>query len=203
MINMILFFGIAFKSHLCIVFPKSICLQSKFFKKVICYQIIKWGYIIHLFCNCWEFENVLGFIKHTGTLIHINYHVHTSLTTEEILEEACQLTVSEGNDLGIISTKGNNRMSRTESIAVLSLTSSVTHGWFSSILSFITRGSTLWRSLVFNQICMTSVTFSYPMKLRVMYACCYSVSGLRVNFARMKFDWFIWFMHIFNVNKRM
>lgn len=64
---------------------------------------------------------MLGFIKHTGTLIHINYHVHTSLTTEEILEEACQLTVSEGNDLGIISTKGNNRMSRTESIAVLSL----------------------------------------------------------------------------------
>lgn len=95
-----------------------------FKKKVICYwfiENIKWGYIIHLFCNCGEFENVLGFIKHTGTLIHINYHVHTSLTTEEILEEACQLTVSEGNDLGIISTKGNNRMSRTESIAVLSL----------------------------------------------------------------------------------
>ena len=26
---------------------------------------------------------------------------------------------------------------------------------------------------------------------------------LRVNVARMKFDWFIWFMHIYNVNKRM
>lgn len=123
-------------------FLKESACNKKILKKlyVTDYQIIKWGYIIHLFCNCGEFENVLGFIKHTGTLIHINYHVHTSLTTEEILEEACQLTVSEGNDLGIISTKGNNRMSRTESIAVLSLTLSVTHGRFSSILSFITLG---------------------------------------------------------------
>ena len=34
-----------------------------------------------------------------------------------------------------------------------STASSVTHGWFSSILSFITHGSILWRSLGFNQIC--------------------------------------------------
>ena len=40
------------------------------------------------------------------------------------------------------------------------------------ILSFIARGSALWRSLVFNQICMTSVTSSYLVKLHVMYACC-------------------------------
>ena len=57
------------------------------------------------------------------------------------------------------------------------LKSLVAHGWFSLIPSFITRGSTLWHSLVFNQICMTSVASSYPMKLRVMYACCFSFSG--------------------------
>ena len=35
--------------------------------------------------------------------------------------------------------------------------------------------------LVFNQICMTSLTFSYPMKLRVVYACCSSVSEARFS----------------------
>ena len=40
------------------------------------------------------------------------------------------------------------------------------------ILSFIARGSALWRSLVFNQICMTSVTSPHLVKLHVMYACC-------------------------------
>ena len=64
--------------------------------------------------------------------------------------------------------------------SVLNL-SSVTHGWFSSILSFITRGSTMWRSLVFNQIFMTSATFSIPMKLRVMYAFCSSVLEARFS----------------------
>lgn len=46
-----------------------------------------------------------GFIKHTGTLIHIDYHVDMPLSTEKILEEASQLAVSEGNNLWIISTK--------------------------------------------------------------------------------------------------
>ena len=83
------------------------------------------------------------------------------------------------------------------------IASSVTHGWFSSIPSFITCGSILWSSLVFNQICMTSVTFSYPMKLRVMYACCSSVSGSPSKFCLDEI-WLVYMVHAyFNVNKPM
>ena len=56
---------------------------------------------------------------------------------------------------------------------VACIPSSVTNGWFSSILSFITRGSTLWRLLVSNQIWLTS--------LRVMYSCCSTVSEARFS----------------------
>ena len=56
------------------------------------------------------------------------------------------------------------------------------------------------------------VTFKYAWPLRPLptqwnYVLCMRVAVqfrvLRVHFARMKFDWFIWFMHFFNVNKRM
>ena len=72
----------------------------------------------------------------------------------------------------------------------------VNHGWFSSILSFITRGSTLWRSLVFIQICMTSVTSSYPIKLRVMYACCSLVSGSPSKFCSDEI-WLVYMVHAY------
>ena len=76
------------------------------------------------------------------------------------------------------------------------MSSSVTHGWFSAIPSFITRGSTLWHSLVFNQICMTSVTSSSPMKLRVMYACCSSVSGSPSKFCSDEI-WLVYMVHAY------
>ena len=79
---------------------------------------------------------------------------------------------------------------------VIKYTSSVTHEWFLSILSFITRGSTLWRSLVFNQICMTSVTSSYPMKFRVMYACCSSVSVSSSKFCSDEI-WLVYMVHAY------
>ena len=74
--------------------------------------------------------------------------------------------------------------------------SSVTHEWFSLILSFITLGSTLWRSLVVNQICMTSVTSSYPMKLGVMYVCCSSVSGSPSKFCSDEI-WLVYMVHAY------
>lgn len=73
------------------------------------YKSTTWLYrtsrFIYLFSYGREFEHMQGFIKHTGTLIHIDYHVDMPLSTEKILEEASQLAVSEGNNLWIISTK--------------------------------------------------------------------------------------------------
>ena len=91
------------------------------------------------------------------------------------------------------SPEGNSNVILVLKVSTHNL-SSVAHGWFSSILSFISRGSTLWHSLVFNQICMTYVTFSYPMKLRVMYACCSSVSGSPRKFCSDEI-WLVYMVH--------
>ena len=100
--------------------------------------------------------------------------------------------------------KSNNYVDLSDLYVILSdiNASSVTYGWFWSIL-FQHPWVHLVTSLVFNQICMTSVTFSYPMKLRVMHACWSSVSGSPSKFCSDEI-WLVYMVHAyFNVNKRM
>ena len=46
------------------------------------------------------------------------------------------------------------------------------------------------------QIYMTSVTSSYPMKLRVIYACCSSVSGSTSKFCSDEI-WLVYMVHAY------
>ena len=50
-------------------------------------------------------EGMESLIKHAGTLIHIHDHRSLALATEETLEQARQLAVSERHNLGVIPVK--------------------------------------------------------------------------------------------------